>query len=52
MRSSSVGHRKGKDYSKISSKLGIDKMNLIDAYISILEKANDYLAYMLDITNS
>ena len=52
LRSSSVGHRKGKDYSKISSKLGIDKMNLIDAYISILEKANDYLAYMLDITNS
>ena len=52
LRSTSAGHRKGKDYVKISRKIGMDKSDFIDIYIAILEKANAFLTYMIGIADS
>lgn len=46
LRSSGTGHRKGKTYSKIAKKFGLDKKNRTDVFEEILERANEFLQYL------
>lgn len=48
LRSTGSGHRKGKDYNKISDKFGLSEKSKIDAFEEILRKANAFLIYMKD----
>lgn len=46
LRSTGSGHRKGKEYSKISTFFGLSKKTKIDVFEGILQQANAFLAYM------
>ncbi|MBR7071264.1 MAG: hypothetical protein IKI29_03785 [Clostridia bacterium] len=48
LRSSGTGHRKGKEYSKISNTFGLSEKSKIDVFESILKKTNAFLKYMKD----
>lgn len=50
LRSTGTGHRKGKTYNKVSHKFGLDSDSFINVFESILNKANNFLLYMLDLT--
>ena len=46
LRSTGSGHRKGKEYSKISNTFGLLEKNKIDVFEELLRKSNDFLKYM------
>lgn len=46
LRSTGSGHRKGKEYSKISNTFGLSEKSKIDVFEEILQKANAFLKYM------
>lgn len=46
LRSTGSGHRKGKEYSKISNTFGLSEKSKIDVFEIILQKANAFLKYM------
>lgn len=46
LRSSGTGHRKGKDYQKISKVFDIQKENYAEAFSNILENTNSFLNYI------
>ncbi|MBQ3418990.1 MAG: hypothetical protein IJH31_02510 [Erysipelotrichaceae bacterium] len=46
LRSSGTGHRKGKEYNKISNKFDLPNKSKIDVFEEILKKANEFLDYM------
>ena len=46
LRSTGSGHRKGKEYSKISKVFGLSEKSKIDVFEEILQKSNDFLKYM------
>ena len=46
LRSTGSGHRKGKEYSKISNTFGLSEKSKIDVFEAILQKANAFLKYM------
>ena len=46
LRSTGSGHRKGKEYSKISNTFGLSEKSKIDVFEEILRKSNDFLKYM------
>lgn len=46
LRSTGTGHRKGKEYSKISNSFGLSEKSKIDAFEAILQKANASLKYL------
>lgn len=49
LRSSSVAHRKGKNYAKVASGFGIESKNLTTIATEILNRAIDVLAYMISL---
>lgn len=46
LRSTGSGHRKGKEYSKISNTFGLLEKSKIDVFEEVLRKSNDFLKYM------
>ena len=48
LRSSGVGHAKGKSYKKASQKFAIEETPLQDVFDKILQSADSYLSYMID----
>lgn len=50
LRSTGTGHRKGKAYNKISREFGLDTKSFIDVFEEILNRANDFLIYMINMT--
>ena len=46
LRSTGSGHRKGKEYSKISNTFGLSEKSKIDVFEEVLRKSNDFLKYM------
>jgi len=46
LRSTGSGHRKGKEYRKISDIFGLSEKSKIDSFEAILQTANDFLKYM------
>lgn len=46
LRSTGSGHRKGKEYSKISNTFGLSEKSKIDVFEGVLRKSNDFLKYM------
>lgn len=49
LRSAGTGHRKGKNYAKISKKFDMDEKSLIDVYEQILTQADDFIIFMASI---
>jgi len=47
LRSAGTGHRKGKNYDKISKKFDMDEKSLIDVYEQILMQADDFIILWL-----
>lgn len=46
LRSTGFGHRKGKEYSRISKTFGLSEKSKIDVFEAIIQKANAFLKYM------
>ena len=46
LRSTGSGHRKGKEYSKISDTFGLSEKSKVDVFEEILKDANAFLEYM------
>lgn len=46
LRSTGSGHRKGKEYRKISDIFGLSEKSKIDSFEAILQTANDFLKYI------
>ena len=46
LRSTGSGHRKSKEYSKISNTFGLSEKSKIDVFEEVLRKSNDFLKYM------
>ncbi len=46
LRSTGSGHRKGKEYSKISNTFGLSEKSKIDVFEEVIRKSNDFLKYM------
>ena len=51
LRSSGSGHRKGRQYKKVTERFGISEMNLPDAYDEILSKTDSYLKFMMNVAS-
>lgn len=49
LRSTGSGHRKGKEYDKISNKFGLSERSKKDSFEVILQKSNSFLKYLEDI---
>lgn len=47
LRSTGTGHRKGKSYNKTVERIGIENRSLIDAFELLLEKADNYIEYLI-----
>lgn len=51
LRSSGTGHRKGKNYNKISKVFDVSQGNYADAFSNILKQAVQFLNYMSDVSD-
>ena len=52
LRSSGTGHRKGKEYQKITKKLDVKKENYAETFSCLLKDATNFLTFMeLNIEN-
>lgn len=51
LRSSSVAHRKGKNYEKMSSDLGIGSKNFRTVFVELLEGGTRYLDFLASVAN-
>jgi hypothetical protein len=48
LRSTGSGHRKGKEYDKISNKFSLSERSKKDSFETILQKSNNFLKYLED----
>ena len=46
MRSSGTGHRKGKQYQKITKKLNVQNENYTETFTELLKGATNFLEFM------